>query len=38
MYTIARWTDIRTYTPSIIGYFILCIDLSLWGVSPNRRW
>ena len=37
IYTIARWTDLLTYTPPVIGYFILCVVLSLWVVSLNRR-
>ena len=37
IYTVARWTDIFTYTPPAIVYIILGIVLSLWGVSLNRR-
>lgn len=37
IYGVAQWTNVFTYTPPAIVYFIAGVVLLLWGVSLNRR-
>jgi uncharacterized membrane protein len=37
IYAVAQWTNVFTYTPPAIVYFIAGVVLLLWGVSLNRR-
>ena len=37
IYDVAQWTNVFTYTPPAIVYFIAGVVLLLWGVSLNRR-
>ncbi len=37
IYGVVQWTNVFTYTPPAIVYFIAGIVLLLWGISLNRR-
>lgn len=37
IYGVVQWTNVFTYTPPAIVYFIAGLVLLLWGISLNRR-